>query len=528
MTPSRTIDLDPRPGTTRPTIADELDRRFGPAHAGSIIIREMRPAILVLLFAIGSAVPAGAGQSPARPATPAAPDAAGTGSTAADAAYYFILGRYLEGEGKLDEAIAAHKQAIALAPASAELRAELAGLYARNDRAKEALETAQAALEKDTDNQEANKILGTIYAALSDQRQPLQPGDNPADYPKRAIIALEKARPEGLFDINIDLMLGRLYAQTGAYEKALPLLRHVVDDQPGYQEGALLLAATEESAGRPADAIETLEETLRFNPDFYRGQLRLAETYERARRWADAADAFGRAQALNPRNTALVARRALALINAGKAAEARGILEPVVSGSATPDAAMTYLLAEAQRADHDLASAESTTRKLLAAHPDDVRGLHVLSSIQQERGDVKAAEGTLRDLVTRDPEDANALNSLGYMLAERGERLDEAVQLVQRALKIEPDNPSFLDSLGWAYFQQGRLDQADAPLTQAAAKLQSSSVVQEHLGDLRFKQQRFADAASAWERALSGDGQSVDRARIEKKLRDARSRMDLQ
>ena len=75
---------------------------------------------------------------------------------------------------------------------------------------------------------------------------------------------------------------------------------------------------------------------------------------------------------------------------------------------------------------------------------------------------MKAAEGTLRDLVTRDPEDANALNSLGYMLAERGERLDEAVQLVQRALKIEPDNPSFLDSLGWAYFQQGRLDQADA------------------------------------------------------------------
>ena len=218
----------------------------------------MRPLILVLLFAIGSAVPARAGQAPARPATPAAPGAARTGSTTEDPAYYFILGRHLEGEGKLDEAIAAHKQAIALAPASAELRAELAGLYARNDRAKEALETAQAALEKDPDNQEANKILGTIYAALSDQRQPLQPGDNPADYPKRAIIALEKARREGLFDINIDLMLGRLYAQTGAYEKALPLLRHVVDDQPGYQEGALLLAATEESAGRPADAIETL------------------------------------------------------------------------------------------------------------------------------------------------------------------------------------------------------------------------------------------------------------------------------
>jgi tetratricopeptide (TPR) repeat protein len=442
--------------------------------------------------------------------------------------YYFILGRYLEGEGKLEEAIAAHKQAIALAPGSAELRAELAGLYARNDRATEALDAAQAAVERDPSNQEGNKILGTIYAALAEQRQPLRPGDNPAEYPARAIAALEKARAEGTFDINLDLMLGRLYAQTGAFDKALPLLRHVVDDQPGYQEGALLLAATQENAGRPDDAIETLQETLSVNPDFYRGQLRLAETCERARRWADAAQAFERAMALNTRNTALIPRRVIALINAGKAAEARGILQPIVTGSATPDAAMMYLLAEAQRADQDLVSAEATARKLLTAHPDDVRGLHVLSLIQQEKGDTKAAEGTLRDLVTRDPEDANALNSLGYMLAERGERLDEAVQLVQRALKLDPDNPSFLDSLGWAYFQQGRLDQADEPLTQAAAKLQSSSVVQEHLGDLRFKQERFADAASAWERALSGDGQSIDRARIEKKIRDARSRMDPQ
>jgi Flp pilus assembly protein TadD len=186
---------------------------------------------------------------------------------------------------------------------------------------------------------------------------------------------------------------------------------------------------------------------------------------------------------------------------------------------------MLYLLAESQRAAKDLAAAEATARKILAANPKDKRGLHAMSSIQQERGDVKGAEATLRDLVSQDPQDANALNSLGYLLAERGDRLDEAVQLLQRAVKIDPENPSFLDSLGWAYFQQGRLTDADQPLTRAAAQLQSSSVVQEHLGDLRFKQQRFADAAKAWERALSGDGQSVDRAKIEQKIRDARARL---
>jgi Flp pilus assembly protein TadD len=174
----------------------------------------------------------------------------------------------------------------------------------------------------------------------------------------------------------------------------------------------------------------------------------------------------------------------------------------------------------------DLPAAEATAQKLLEANPADVRGLHVLSLIQQDKGDAKAAERTLRDIVARDPLDANALNSLGYMLADRRERLDEAVELLQRALKIEPSNPSYLDSLGWAYFQQGRLELADAPLTEAAAKLTDSSVVQEHLGDLRFKQQRYDDAASAWEKALAGDGRDIDRNKIQQKIRDARSRLE--
>ena len=111
------------------------------------------------------------------------------------------------------------------------------------------------------------------------------------------------------------------------------------------------------------------------------------------------------------------------------------------------------------------------------------------------------------------------------MFAERGERLSEAVELLHRALEIEPGNPSFLDSLGWAYFRQGRDDLAEEPLAKAASALPRTSVVQEHLGDLRFRQKRFADAVAAWERALAGDGEDIDRAAIEKKLQDARARL---
>ena len=124
--------------------------------------------------------------------------------------YYFMLGRHLESLGKIDEAIAAHQHAIALQPDSAELRAELAGLYARQDRAREALDTAEAALARDPDNHEANRILGSVYAALAEQKKPFRPGDDPSQYSARALAALMKARRDGVFDVSLELMLGRL------------------------------------------------------------------------------------------------------------------------------------------------------------------------------------------------------------------------------------------------------------------------------------------------------------------------------
>jgi protein O-GlcNAc transferase len=264
-------------------------------------------------------------------ATPALSQTEATVSADGNAAYYFLLGRRLESQGKIDDAIAAHKKAMQLEPDSAELRAELAGLYARQDRAADSLQMAEAALKLDPANREANRITGSVYAAFADAKQPLRPGDNPAQYASKAIAALETARRPNTFDVGLELTLGRLYVQTGAAEKAIPLLQRVVADQPGYPDAAFLLANAQEGAGRTRDAIATLENLVEGNPTFSRGYLRLAELYERERQWAAAAAAYERAQQLNPRATALTVRRAGALINAGKASQARDILDRALS-----------------------------------------------------------------------------------------------------------------------------------------------------------------------------------------------------
>jgi tetratricopeptide (TPR) repeat protein len=318
-------------------------------------------------------------------------------------------------------------------------------------------------------------------------------------------------------------MLGRLYLQTKDYTKAISVLRRVLYEQPGYSDAALLLADAQESAGDAAAAIETLRTTIDANPRFYRGLVRLGELSEKRGEWLQAADAFARAQRLLDRGPDLTPRRAAALINGGRAEEAGNLLR-AAAAEPEADASVLYLFAIAQRQAGDLAAAEGAARRLRVTAPDDPRGLYVLAQVLDAKGDREGAERTLRDMIQRDPLDAAALNYLGYMFAERGERLDEAVELVGRALRVEPDNPSFLDSLGWAYFQQGKIELADSPLTRAAEKLPNSSVVQDHLGDLRFKQGRVAEAVEAWERSLKGDGDSIDRAAIEKKIRDARAR----
>jgi len=454
---------------------------------------------------------------------PAASTAQTPPATADDAGYYFLLGRRYESSGDADKAVAAYKQALKLAPDSAELRAELAGLYAREDRAADAVEAAEEALKKDPANREANRILGSIYAALAEQRQSLRPGDDPALYVPRAIAALERARAEGA-EPGLDLTLARLYLQTKAYDKAIPLLRRVELEQPGSPELALMIATAEEGAGRITDAIATLRDAVQENPKFFRGLIMLAELSEKHGDWESAASAYTRAQELNPRID-LATRRGAALINAGKAAAARDLLRPAAA-KPSAETLTLYLYAVALRQTGDLAGAEDAARRLRSAAPEDPRGMYALAQVLEARKDFDGAEKELRDILQRDAEDATALNYLGYMLAERGQRLDEAVSLVQRALKLEPGNPSFLDSLGWAYYRQGKLDLADPPLTEAASKMPNNSVIQDHLGDLRFKQRRFADAAAAWERSLTGDGESIDRTVIEKKIADARSRLE--
>ncbi|UUZ51716.1 tetratricopeptide repeat protein [Massilia sp. B-10] len=109
-------------------------------------------------------------------------------------------------------------------------------------------------------------------------------------------------------------------------------------------------------------------------------------------------------------------------------------------------------------------------------------------------------ESTLRSVMAQVPDNHHAYNALGYSLAERNVCLPEALELVDKALKMAPDDPFIMDSLGWVHYRMGNLDQAESYLRRACA-LRNDVEIGVHLGEVLWHKGQKADAQKLWREA---------------------------
>jgi len=143
-----------------------------------------------------------------------------------------------------------------------------------------------------------------------------------------------------------------------------------------------------------------------------------------------------------------------------------------------------------------------------------------------------AAEKSFRSVLSADPNNAGALNYLGYMFADRGVRLDEAKELIAKALDIEPGNPAYEDSLAWVYYHQDQLDQAVVEMQKALLRIADDPTMHDHLGDIYFKQGKIREAIQQWEMASAeykvaapSDQDPAEMSKVAKKLESAKVRV---
>jgi len=128
----------------------------------------------------------------------------------------------------------------------------------------------------------------------------------------------------------------------------------------------------------------------------------------------------------------------------------------------------------------------------------------------------------LRKSIEVNPKSAEALNYLGYMLVEKENKIEEALEIIKKALALDPENGAYLDSLGWAYFKLKDYVQAEFYLEKSIQILQDDPVIYDHLGDLYFQIKEKGKAIRYWKRALETNIEDKDKVKqkIERAIRE--------
>jgi len=129
------------------------------------------------------------------------------------------------------------------------------------------------------------------------------------------------------------------------------------------------------------------------------------------------------------------------------------------------------------------------------------------------------AEADFRAALALSPDQPQVLNYLGYSLIDRDMKLEEALEMVQRAAELRPKDGAIIDSLGWAYYKLGRIEAAIERLEEAVKLQPEDPTINDHLGDAYWQVGRKFEAIFQWNHALAGEPEAEDKAKIEAKLK---------
>jgi tetratricopeptide (TPR) repeat protein len=450
---------------------------------------------------------------------------------------------------------------------SAKLYSALGYTYEQQKDYKKAIAAYRRAIELDRDNLDAIRGLaqnlmndGQTDAALEQYK--IIADANPEDAGTYLRMA-EIYRKAGKFDLALDNLkkaesmvqdsievpynIAAVYQAQGRFDEAIQVLLGLLKKtekadgsytQPEKNNRTVFLerlGTVYRENNNDQMALETFRKMLVLGDDnAERGYQQIIDTYREAKQWQQATDAAKEAVQKLPNDRGLKMVYAAQLADMGQTDEALQKVNSLLKGA--PEDREVYItlaqmnsrLKRWSEAEQDLDKAEQLSTK-----PEDKDYIYFLRGSTYERQKkYDQAEEMFRKVLATDPQNATALNYLGYMLADRGIKLDEAFSLIKKAVDLDPANGAYLDSLGWAYFKQGKYDQAENNLLRASQRIGSDPTVQDHLGDLYQKTGRLKLAAAHWERALAEWNKTIaaevdptDVAKVQKKLESAKVKL---
>jgi tetratricopeptide (TPR) repeat protein len=421
--------------------------------------------------------------------------------------------------GRKDDAIAANRAAIKRMPRSLVGYRHLAQLFLQNGQPDEGLKVLdQAARLPDPDATFLTE-LGEFYLAFA------RTGPN------------DQARPRALDSFNRavklnpthPVLLQKLadgFAVLGESDRALELYQKLLErfpTLPGLHEKlADLYLRKQDRAG----AAEQLAAIIRLNPTNPQAYYFLGSLAYEEKKMKEAAEHFSKVILLNPGFEPAYHDLAGAQINLNEPRDALATLEKARSRFKPSFVGEFFTaLAYSRLKQYTNALPHFTAAEVVARATDTNRLNHVfyfqLGAAYERNKQFDEAEKAFKQCLDLAPDFSEALNYLGYMWAERGVNLVEARALIEKAVKLEPKNAAYLDSLGWVLFKLAQPREALPHLLKAVeCSEEPDATIHDHLGDIYSALQQPDKAREAWQKALSLEPAEI-KEQIQKKLQAA-------
>jgi tetratricopeptide (TPR) repeat protein len=429
-----------------------------------------------------------------------------------------IYAKYLR---KTDQAVRYANQAIALDPLNFEAYQRLYDIEAAAGAPQRALMALDRAAGVQSEDAGFWIRLGKLYATIIFKSES---GPGPEDI-KRVNAFFEKAIVHAREEASVLKEVADYYAASQQIQDAIPLYLKVLELQPDDVNAREKLATGFVLTNQRDKAIAMLEEIIRKEPAKYQPYDLLAQLFdegaralERANQPEQAKAQFAKAAAnyqqsllINPTRANTYLRLAELLIvplrDSERAVKVLGEARQRFPGVAE----FSYFLAIAQREAKHPQQAVITFEEALneAQQANDevlnARFFFDYGAAADQAGLYDKAADLFRRSISLDPANsAEAYNYVAFMWAEHNMHLDEAEDMVARALQFDPNNGAYLDTLGWIYYRKGKFENALTELLRAAENLtRPDPIVLEHIGDTYAKLNRVPQALDYWQKAVA-------------------------
>ena len=439
---------------------------------------------------------------------------------------------YLKGLDKADVAQKYAAQALDVDPANIAVYLYLKEIYTALNQPAKITALLDRASKVDTRDAAFWVQLGGFYADVYLKGDGAKVSENL----KKTTAIFQKAL--GLDGNNLDVLnqAAKFFIDTQQYGDAALAYQKIVQINPDQNAARETLARCYLNNNQRDKAIATLEELIKLNPVQGHAYSLLGGIYEDAGEFDKASQNYQQSLLISPNQQEGYWTTALMFLEHLKKPDKAAEVLADARRRFPDQPKFSYLLAVsltgAKKYQEAMTVFEQALLEAQTVHSDLLAGgdfFFRYGNAAEEAGMFDKAAELLRKALSSEDNPrqiAEYSNYLGYMWVEHDKNLEEAGDLIRKALEIDPDNGAFLDSMGWYYYKAGQYDKALAQLARAVEIIKpEDAVVYEHLGDTYSKLRDVGKAVDCWQKALGLHPEEPNKTAIAKKVEDSKAQL---